>query len=183
MDASQSLSAFDVVNGYDLDRLTEVIRRYSDERFAHRIAKAIIAARTIETTSRLAEVVAEAIPAPARRTGGHPAKRTFQALRIEVNAELDVLPAALQAALDATASGGRLAVLSYHSGEDRIVKHVFAEAQRSKGEVVASPFVHPESVQGSFRKVRAAQKPSREEMDRNPRASSARLRVIEKVGC
>ena len=183
MDASQSLSAFDVVNGYDLDRLTEVIRRYSDERFAHRIAKAIIAARTIETTSRLAEVVAEAIPAPARRTGGHPAKRTFQALRIEVNAELDVLPTALQAALDATTSGGRVAVLSYHSGEDRIVKHVFAEAQRNKGEVVASPFVHPESVQGSFRKVRAAQKPSREEMDRNPRASSARLRVIEKVGC
>jgi 16S rRNA (cytosine1402-N4)-methyltransferase len=100
-----------------------------------------------------------------------------------VNAELDVLPTALQAALDATASGGRVAVLSYHSGEDRIVKHVFAEAQRNKGEVVASPFVHPESVQGSFRKVRAAQKPSREEMDRNPRASSARLRVIEKVGC
>lgn len=183
MDASQGLSAYDVVNGYDLDRLTDVIRRYSDERFAHRIAKAIIAARTIETTSRLAEVVAAAIPAPARRTGGHPAKRTFQALRIEVNAELDVLPTALNAALAATAPGGRVAVLSYHSGEDRIVKNVFADAQRSSEEVVASPYVHPDSVQGSFRKVRMAQRPSREEMDRNPRASSARLRVIERVGC
>jgi len=183
MDASQSLTASDVVNGYDLDRLTDVIRRFSDERFAHRIAKAIIAARPIDTTSRLAEVVAEAIPAPARRTGGHPAKRTFQALRIEVNAELDVLPTALRAALGVTAPGGRVAVLSYHSGEDRIVKEVFADAQRHHGDVVASPFIHPESMQGSFRKVRAAQKPSREEMDRNPRASSARLRVIEKVGC
>ena len=182
MDASQSWSAYDVVNGYDVERLTEVIRRYSDERFAHRIAKAIVAARTIETTARLAEVIAEAIPAPARRTGGHPAKRTFQALRIEVNAELDVLPTALDAALAATAPGGRVAVLSYHSGEDRIVKNVFAEAMRHEGGV-ASPYVHPESMQGSFRKVRVAQKPSREEMDRNPRASSARLRVIEKVGC
>ena len=182
MDSSQSLSAHDVVNGYDVDRLTDVIRRYSDERFAHRIAKAIIGARPIESTARLAEVVADAIPAPARRTGGHPAKRTFQALRIEVNAELDVLPTALQAALATTVPGGRVAVLSYHSGEDRIVKEVFADAQRSEG-VVASPFVHPDSVQGKFRKVRAAQKPSREEIDRNPRASSARLRVIEKVGC
>ena len=182
MDASQRLSAHDVVNGYDVDRLTDVIHRYSDERFAHRIAKAIVAARTIETTSRLAEIVAEAIPAPARRTGGHPAKRTFQALRIEVNAELDVLPIALEAALAATAPGGRVAVLSYHSGEDRIVKHTFAEAMRHEGGDV-SPYVHPESMQGNFRKVRVAQKPSREEMDRNPRASSARLRVIEKVGC
>ena len=81
-----------------------------------------------------------------------------------------------------TVPGGRVAVLSYHSGEDRIVKEVFTDAQRSEG-VVASPFVHPDSVQGKFRKVRAAQKPSREEIDRNPRASSARLRVIEKVGC
>lgn len=182
MDSSQSFTASDVVNGYDLDRLTDVIRRFSDERFAHRIAKAIIAARPIESTKRLADVVAEAIPAPARRTGGHPAKRTFQALRIEVNAELDVLPTALRDALSVTAIGGRVAVLSYHSGEDRIVKDVFADAQRRQGEVVATPFVHPESMGGSYRKVRAAQKPSREEMDRNPRATSARLRVIEKVG-
>ena len=183
MDADQALSAHDVVNGYDVDRLTDVIRRNSDERFAHRIAKAIVAARPIATTAQLATVVADAIPAPARRTGGHPAKRTFQALRIEVNAELDVLPTALTAALDATAVGGRVAVLSYHSGEDRIVKHVMRDAQRAEGEVVASPYVHPESVRSSFRKVRVAERPSREEMDRNPRASSARLRVIEKVGC
>ena len=183
MDADQALSAHDVVNGYDVDRLTDVIRRNSDERFAHRIAKAIVAARPIDTTSQLATVVADAIPAPARRTGGHPAKRTFQALRIEVNAELDVLPTALTAALDATAVGGRVAVLSYHSGEDRIVKHVMRDAQRADDDVVASPYVHPESVRSSFRKVRVTERPSREEMDRNPRASSARLRVIEKVGC
>ena len=183
MDADQALSAHDVVNGYDVERLTDVIRRNSDERFAHRIAKAIVAARPIDTTSQLATVVADAIPAPARRTGGHPAKRTFQALRIEVNAELDVLPTALTAALDATAVGGRVAVLSYHSGEDRIVKHVMRDAQRADDDVVASPYVHPESVRSSFRKVRVTERPSREEMDRNPRASSARLRVIEKVGC
>lgn len=183
MDADQALSAYDVVNGYDVERLTDVIRRNSDERFAHRIAKAIVAARPIDTTSQLATVVADAIPAPARRTGGHPAKRTFQALRIEVNAELDVLPTALTAALDATAVGGRVAVLSYHSGEDRIVKHVMRDAQRADDDVVASPYVHPESVRSSFRKVRVTERPSREEMDRNPRASSARLRVIEKVGC
>lgn len=183
MDAEQALSAHDVVNGYDVDRLTDVIRTNSDERFAHRIAKAIVAARPIATTAQLATVVADAIPAPARRTGGHPAKRTFQALRIEVNAELEVLPTALTAALDATAVGGRVAVLSYHSGEDRIVKHVMRDAQRAEGDVVASPYVHPESVRSSFRKVRVAERPSREEMDRNPRASSARLRVIEKVGC
>ena len=183
MDADQALSAHDVVNGYDVERLTDVIRRNSDERFAHRIAKAIVAARPIDTTSQLATVVADAIPAPARRTGGHPAKRTFQALRIEVNAELDVLPTALTAALDATTVGGRVAVLSYHSGEDRIVKHVMRDAQRADDDVVASPYVHPESVRSSFRKVRVTERPSREEMDRNPRASSARLRVIEKVGC
>ena len=183
MDADQALSAHDVVNGYDVERLTDVIRRNSDERFAHRIAKAIVAARPIDTTSQLATVVADAIPAPARRTGGHPAKRTFPALRIEVNAELDVLPTALTAALDATAVGGRVAVLSYHSGEDRIVKHVMRDAQRADDDVVASPYVHPESVRSSFRKVRVTERPSREEMDRNPRASSARLRVIEKVGC
>jgi len=183
MDAEQALSAHDVVNGYDVDRLTDVIRTNSDERFAHRIAKAIVAARPIATTAQLATVVADAIPAPARRTGGHPAKRTFQALRIEVNAELEVLPTALGAALDATAVGGRVAVLSYHSGEDRIVKHVMRDAQRAEGDVVASPYVHPESVRSSFRKVRVAERPSREEMDRNTRASSARLRVIEKVGC
>ena len=183
MDADQALSAHDVVNGYDVERLTDVIRRNSDERFAHRIAKAIVAARPIDTTAQLATVVADAIPAPARRTGGHPAKRTFQALRIEVNAELDVLPTALSAALDATAVGGRVAVLSYHSGEDRIVKHVMRDAQRADADVVASPYVHPESVRSSFRKVRVSERPSREEMDRNPRASSARLRVIEKVGC
>src|SRR6478672_9247277 len=98
-----------------------VLSRYGDERFAKRIAAAIVAARPIESTARLAEVVVAAIPAPARRTGGHPAKRTFQAIRIEVNGELEALGPALDAAIEATVPGGRVAVLSYHSGEDRIV--------------------------------------------------------------
>ena len=122
MDTDAPWSADDVVNGYAEADLARVIREHGDERFANRIAAAIVAARPIETTTRLAEVVTSAIPAPARRTGGHPAKRTFQAIRIEVNGELDALPDALDKAIDALVPGGRLAVLSYHSGEDRIVK-------------------------------------------------------------
>ncbi len=102
--------------------LARILRDYGDERFARRIAAAIVAARPVATTAELAEIVRDAIPAPARRTGGHPAKRTFQALRIAVNAELDVLPGAVDDAIDVLVPGGRCAVLSYHSGEDRIVK-------------------------------------------------------------
>ena len=108
-------TADDVVNGYDVRRLTDIIRRHGEERFASRIANAIVAARPIETTNQLAEVVVAAIPAPARRTGGHPAKRTFQAIRIEVNGELEALPTAIDKAIDRVVPGGRVAVLSYHS--------------------------------------------------------------------
>ena len=124
-------TADDVVNGYDVRRLTDIIRRHGEERFASRIANAIVAARPIETTNQLAEVVVAAIPAPARRTGGHPAKRTFQAIRIEVNGELEALPTAIDKAIDRVVPGGRVAVLSYHSGEDRIVKQrMMAAANR-----------------------------------------------------
>ena len=126
MNDDQQWSGHDVVNGYDRDELARVIKTHGDERFARRIADAIVAARPIETTTQLAEIVTTAIPAAARRTGGHPAKRTFQAIRIEVNAELDVLPDALDQAVAATVPGGRVAVLSYHSGEDRIAKQRFA---------------------------------------------------------
>ena len=183
MDPTQVLTAEEIVNTYDAESIAEILRRNADERYAFRIAKAIVAARPIRDTMHLASVVASAIPAPARRTGGNPSKRTFQAIRIEVNAELDVLPAALNGAIEATAIGGRIAVLTYHSGEDRIVKGVFGEAeQRGKSSAEVSPYRHPDSVRQYARRVRSARRPSAAEIERNPRAKSARLRVLEKVG-
>ena len=180
MDADQTWSAADVVNGYSERDLARVIRRYGDERFADRIARAICAARPIQTTTELAAVVTTAIPAAARRTGGHPAKRTFQAIRIEVNDELGVLPDALDAAVEATRPGGRIAVLSYHSGEDRIVKDRFASASGA----CDCPDDLP-CVCGAIQTVRIVRgipkKPSAEEQAENRRAASARLRVVERI--
>ncbi len=180
MDQDAPWSASDVVNGYDVDQLTRVIRYYGDERFAARIARAIVAARPIESTVELAGIVTAAIPAAARRTGGHPAKRTFQAIRIEVNGELDALPVALDAAVEATRPFGRIAVLSYHSGEDRIVKERFRTATGS----CACPPDLP-CVCGAVQTVRLVRgvpkRPSPAEQDANPRATSARLRVAERV--
>jgi 16S rRNA (cytosine1402-N4)-methyltransferase len=173
-------TADDVVNGYDVKRLGDIIRRYGEERFASRIARAIVAARPIETTNQLAEVVVAAIPAPARRTGGHPAKRTFQAIRIEVNGELDALPSAIDAAIDRIVPGGRVAVLSYHSGEDRIVKQRMINAS----DRCECPPELP-CVCGAVQTVRivrkVAKKPSAGEMERNRRSTSARLRVVERI--
>ena len=184
MDTTQSFSAIDVVNGYEVQQLADVLRNNADERFAYRIAKAIVAARPVKTTVELAEIVAGAIPAPARRTGGHPAKRTFQAIRIEVNKELEILPKAISEVIAAIEIGGRIAVLSYHSGEDRIVKQAFRDAETNPSiATIASPFQHHSSAGKLVKKVRVAEHASAEEISRNPRASSARLRVIEKVGC
>ena len=180
MDTDAPWSADDVVNGYAEDDLARVIRQYGDERFAKRIAAAIVAARPIETTTRLAEVVTTAIPAAARRTGGHPAKRTFQAIRIEVNGELDALPEAIDKAIDALAPGGRLAVLAYHSGEDRIVKDRIRQAQTGGCECPPELPCVCGAVQ-TVRIVRAPKRASAEEQAVNPRASSARLRVAEKI--
>ncbi|MEX0847026.1 MAG: 16S rRNA (cytosine(1402)-N(4))-methyltransferase RsmH [Ilumatobacteraceae bacterium] len=181
MDQREEWTASDIVNGYDEARLARVLRVHGDERFAGRIARAIIAARPIETTTRLAEVVVTAIPAAARRTGGHPAKRTFQALRIELNGELEVLPVALDAAIEHTVPGGRIAVLSYHSGEDRIVKDRMRQAETGG---CACPPELPcvcDAVQ-TVRVVRGLPKaPSTAERESNPRARSARLRVVEKI--
>jgi 16S rRNA (cytosine1402-N4)-methyltransferase len=182
MDTDAPWSADDVVNGYAEGDLARVIREHGDERFANRIAHAIVAARPVETTTRLAEVVTSAIPAPARRTGGHPAKRTFQAIRIEVNGELEVLPEAIDKAIDALAPGGRLAVLSYHSGEDRIVKQRIRYAETGGCEC---PPELP-CVCGAVQTVRVVRgipkRPSSAEQAANRRASSARLRVAEKAG-
>jgi 16S rRNA (cytosine1402-N4)-methyltransferase len=180
MDGDQPWSAADVVNGYTEHELSRIIRRYGDERFASRIARAIVAARPLQSTTELAEVITAAIPAAARRTGGHPAKRTFQAIRIEVNGELDVLPEALDQAVEATQPGGRIAVLAYHSGEDRIVKERFAVAAGA----CECPSDLP-CVCGAVQTVRVVRgvpkRPSASERDGNRRAASARLRVVEKI--
>lgn len=181
MDTDAPWSAADVVNGYAEEDLARVIRTYGDERFATRIARAIVAARPIDSTVHLAQIVTAAIPAPARRTGGHPATRTFQAIRIEVNAELEVLPGALDDAIDALVPGGRIAVLSYHSGEDRIVKDRLRAA--ATGEC-GCPHGLP-CVCGAVQTVRLVRRIPRtagaEEIESNPRAASARLRVAERV--
>ena len=180
MDADQTWSADDIVNGYSEADLARIIKRYGDERFASRIARAICAARPIQSTTELAAVVTAAIPAAARRTGGHPAKRTFQAIRIEVNDELGVLPDALDQAVRATRPGGRIAVLSYHSGEDRIVKDRFAAAAGA----CDCPDDLP-CVCGAIQTVRIvrgiAKRASDQERQRNRRAASACLRVVERV--
>jgi 16S rRNA (cytosine1402-N4)-methyltransferase len=181
MDRSEPWSANDVVNGYPEVELVRVLHDHGDERYAIRIAAAIVAARPVETTAQLANIVRSAIPAPARRRGGHPARRTFQAIRIEVNKELDILPAAIDSAIDATTPGGRVVVLSYHSGEDRIVK------DRLRHSVTGGCTCPPglpcvcDAVQ-TVRLLRpGAWRPSKAEIAANPRAESARLRAVEKL--
>jgi 16S rRNA (cytosine1402-N4)-methyltransferase len=180
MNSDQQWSASDVVNGYDEYELARIIKKYGDEKFSKRIAASIVAARPVATTSALAEAVTNAIPAPARRSGGHPAKRTFQAIRIEVNGELDVLPDAIDQAVEATRPGGRIAVLAYHSGEDRIVKERFALAAGA----CDCPHDLP-CVCGAIQTVRIVRgvpkKASDDERTSNRRAVSARLRVVERI--
>ncbi|HWJ64269.1 MAG TPA: 16S rRNA (cytosine(1402)-N(4))-methyltransferase RsmH [Acidimicrobiales bacterium] len=181
MDQGSGESAADLVNTADERELADILRRNADERFAGRIAKAIVAARPITTTGQLADVVVAAIPAPARRKGGFPAKRTFQALRIHVNQELDVLPPALDAAIDVLAPGGRLLVISYHSGEDRIVKERLRRAD--DGGCTCPPGLPCGC--GAVPEARLLKRggwtPSTAEIEANPRAASARLRAVEKL--
>ncbi|MBA3398490.1 MAG: 16S rRNA (cytosine(1402)-N(4))-methyltransferase RsmH [Acidimicrobiia bacterium] len=180
MDATAPHSADDVVNTYEERTLAQVLRQYGDERFARRIAAAIVAARPIATTTELAGIITAAIPAPARRHGGHPAKRSFQAIRIEVNDELATLPVAIDQAIALTAPGGRVAVLTYHSGEDRIVKERFREAS---GACSCPPGLPCRC--GAVALVRLVRgiprSPSDAEVVRNRRAASARLRVVERL--
>lgn len=181
MDPVQTLTAADVVNNYSEDDLTRVISRYGEERFARRIARALVKARPIERTLRLAEVVRDAIPAATRRTGGHPARRTFQALRIEVNDELESLRKVLGESVEALEPWGRVVVLSYHSLEDRIVKDYFVEQARG---CVCPPEL-PVCVCGAEASVRILTRkpvrPGAEELEQNPRASAAKLRAAEKL--
>jgi 16S rRNA (cytosine1402-N4)-methyltransferase len=183
MDRSQAMSATDVVNGYEEADLARVIARYGEERFARSIARAIVARRPLATTAELAEVVRQAIPAPARRTGPHPARRTFQAIRIEVNGELDHLGRGLDAAFDVLAPGGRLAVLSYHSLEDRIVTNRFVAWSTRPPVPRGLPVTGIPGDPPPARLVtRGAARPSADEVAANPRAESARFRVLERLG-
>jgi 16S rRNA (cytosine1402-N4)-methyltransferase len=180
MDRSQVRTAADVVNGYSEEELARVLYSLGDERNARRIARAIVAARPLRSTGELADVIRAAIPAPARRRGGHPARRSFQAIRIEVNRELDLLPRALDAAIDLLAPGGRAVVLAYHSGEDRIVKARFAEA--ATGGCVCPPGLPCVcGAQSRVRLLRRGSRPSAAEVAANHRAESARLRAVEKL--
>ncbi|MBQ0040845.1 MAG: 16S rRNA (cytosine(1402)-N(4))-methyltransferase RsmH [Clostridiales bacterium] len=184
MNEDDALTAYEVVNGYSEKDLTRIIRDYGEENWASRIAKFIVDARKdepIATTGQLVEIIKAAIPAKARRTGPHPAKRTFQAIRIEVNAELDHLKKAVEQLPDILAPGGRIAIITFHSLEDRIVKSAFDKRLNP----CTCPKEFPVCVCGKVADVkkvtRKAIEPSEEELEVNPRARSAKLRVLEKL--
>jgi 16S rRNA (cytosine1402-N4)-methyltransferase len=184
MDPSDEPSAADIVNTWSERELADIFRRYGEERYARQIVRGIVRRREqepIERTGQLVDVVRASIPAPARFGEGHPAKRVFQALRIEVNHELESLAAGLPAAFEMLRPGGRLAVISFHSLEDRLVKRFLRE--RARGCTCPPDF--PVCVCGKEPELRLlsskAVRPSRAEVDRNPRASSARLRAAVKV--
>ncbi|MEO3753052.1 16S rRNA (cytosine(1402)-N(4))-methyltransferase RsmH [Streptomyces sp. B6B3] len=183
MDPTTGINAADVLNTYAPGDLVRVLRGYGEERFASRIVEAVVAERArrpITSSARLVELIREALPQAAMRTGGNPAKRTFQALRIEVNGELATLERALPAAVAALALHGRLVVLSYHSLEDRMVKRVLAEGAAS----TAPPGlpVVPEQYQPRLRLLtRGAERPDEREVAENQRAAPARLRAAERI--
>ena len=181
MDRSRGITGGDVVNSYDQRALASLLRRHGDEPNAHRIARAIVAARPITSTVELAEVIRDAVPAAVRRSKGHPARRTFQAIRIEVNEELEILEDAIKQALALLVPRGRCAILAYHSGEDRIVKRCFREAAGESPPPrpgLPPPLAQQATVELLWRGVR---KPGPDEIVRNPRSGAARLRAVENL--
>lgn len=181
MDPGQPRTAADVVNTLAEADLATLFSAHGEGRFARRIAKAVVAARPLRTTTELAEVVRSAIPAAARRTGGHPARRVFQAIRVAVNDELDVLADTLPGALTALAPGGRCVAIAYHSGEDRLVKAAFAQAVT--GGCTCPPGLPCTCGAASLGRLvfRGARRPTPAEVARNRRAESARLRAFERL--
>jgi 16S rRNA (cytosine1402-N4)-methyltransferase len=183
MDTDSALTAADVVNTYPVSDLARILRNYGEERFALRVAKAIVRARDrapLNSTAQLAELIRDAIPAATRQTGGHPAKRTFQALRIEVNAELDAVEGAIPAGLDALVVGGRIVVLAYHSLEDKIVKQTIAELAVDRTPADLPVPIAEDGPQ--FRVLtRGAERATDAEIEANPRAKSARMRAAERI--
>ena len=183
MDPTTELTAAKILNTYAAGDIVRVLREYGEEKFATRIVSRIVDERAREpftNSARLVELIREAIPQAARRTGGNPAKRTFQALRIEVNSELDVLRAAIPAALDSLSLGGRIVVMSYQSLEDRIVKQALAQGAESKAPRDL-PII-PDSMKPWLRLItRGAEMASESEIESNPRAASVRVRAAERV--
>ncbi|MDT2596824.1 16S rRNA (cytosine(1402)-N(4))-methyltransferase RsmH [Enterococcus dongliensis] len=184
MDQTAPLSAYQVVNEYSYHELVKIFFRYGEEKFSKQIARVIERKRMdqpIKTTGELVDVIKEAIPAPARRKGGHPAKRVFQAIRIAVNDELGAIERSLEQAIDILALEGRVSVITFHSLEDRIVKTMFKEFSTPKDMPPGLPMV-PEEFQPVLKLVnRKPIIPSEEELDNNNRARSAKLRIAEKV--
>ena len=183
MNRDREFSAYDVVNSYSMEDLWRIIRDYGEEKFAKRVAEFIVNRREekpIETTLELVDIIKAAIPAKARREGPHPAKRTFQAIRIEVNGELEILNKAIEDGVNRLNKGGRMAIITFHSLEDRIVKLKFRELANP----CTCPKVFPICVCGKKPLVklisRKAIDPSKEEVEENPRSRSAKLRVIER---
>jgi 16S rRNA (cytosine1402-N4)-methyltransferase len=184
MNRESKFSAYDIVNSYSLDELTKIIRDFGEEKFARRIAQFIVdrrSAKQIETTLQLVDIIKAAIPAKARREGPHPAKRTFQAIRIEVNKELDILDKAIEGSVSKLKPGGRLAIITFHSLEDRIVKNKFKDLENP----CTCPSEFPICVCGKKPKLKIiTRKPieaSEEEVEENPRSRSAKLRVAERI--
>jgi len=183
MDQDRGVTAAEVLNTYSQADLERILRDYGEERFARRVASAVVRERARESFSnsaRLVDLLRSAIPAASQKSGGHPAKRTFQALRIEVNGELDALRDVLPAAVDALAVGGRIAVLSYHSLEDRLAKQALAAGAHS-GTPVGLPVELPELAPYLRLLTRGAEEPGPAELSLNPRAASARLRAAERT--
>jgi 16S rRNA (cytosine1402-N4)-methyltransferase len=183
MDRSRGITASEILNTYEPGKLVNILRAYGEEKFATRIVENIVKARAkapLNSTTELATLVKESIPAATRRTGGNPAKRTFQALRIEANDELGAISRALPQALNLLMVGGRLVVMSFQSLEDRIVKEIFTEASTSKSPRNL-PVELPEYAAKFSLVFRSSQTPSDEELASNPRSASVRLRAIERV--
>ncbi|WP_404321851.1 16S rRNA (cytosine(1402)-N(4))-methyltransferase RsmH [Arthrobacter luteolus] len=183
MDTSRGRTAAEIVNSYDEAELVSIIRRWGEEKFAGRIASSIVSTRAkkpFTTTGELVDAIRAVVPAAAARTGGHPAKRTFQALRIEVNEELDVLERAIPSALSVLGVGGRIVVMSYHSLEDRIVKDIFAAGSRSSAPK-GFPVELEEHKAQLKRLTKGTEVPTEQEIVENPRAASAKLRAVERI--
>ena len=183
MDRTQSLTAGEIINTYEPGQLVRILRTYGEEKFATRIVESIVKQRAIapmNSTTQLAEMVKEAIPAATRRTGGNPAKRTFQALRIETNDELGTITRALPAALELLSVGARLVVMSFQSLEDRIVKQLFV-ASTTSGTPRNLPFELPEYAAKFSMITRGSETPTDVELEENSRSQSVRLRAVERV--
>ena len=184
MNRDNDFSAYEIVNDYSEDELYKIIKNYGEERFAKRIANCIVNRRSekpIETTMQLVDIIKAAIPARARREGPHPAKRTFQAIRIEVNSELKILNQTIEDGVNRLNKGGRMAIITFHSLEDRIVKLKFRELN----DPCTCPKEFPMCICGKKPSVKLVSRkgiePTKEEVEENPRSRSAKLRIIEKL--